>query len=62
MLLQNNIKTVLFNFDNLELDNYKVEKLKISFVDEILKYNNRLTFLKDSIIKPIYISNNKILN
>ena len=61
-VLPNNIKTVLFNFDNLELDNYKVEKLKISFVDEILKYYDRLTFLKDSIIKPIYISNNKILN
>ena len=61
-MLPNNIKTVLFNFDNLELDNYKVEKLKFSFVDEILKYNDKLTFLKDSIIKPIYISNNKILN
>ena len=61
-VLPNNIKTILFNFDNLELDNYKVEKLKFSFVDEILKYNDKLTFLKDSIIKPIYISNNKILN
>ena len=61
-MLPNNIKTVLFNFDNLELDNHKVEKLKFSFVDEILKYNDKLNFLKDSIIKPIYISNNKILN
>ena len=61
-ILPNNIKTVLFNFHNLELDNYKVEKLKFSFVDEILKYNDKLTFLKDTIIRPIYISNNKILN
>ena len=61
-MLPNNIKTVLFNFDNLELDNHKVEKLKFSFVDEILKYNDKLNFLKDSIIKPIYISNNNILN
>ena len=57
-----NIKTILFNSKSLELDNKKVKQVKFSFVDEILKYNNKLTFLKDSIIKPIYISNNKILN
>ncbi len=60
--LPNNIETILFNSHHLNLDNYKVKKLKLSFIDEILKYNNKLIFLKDSIIKPIYISNNKILN
>jgi len=61
-LLPDNIKTILFNSEKLDLDNQKVKQLKFSFLDELLKYSDKLIFLKDNIIRPIYISNNKILN
>ena len=40
----------------------KLEQIQFSFFDEFYKNYNNLTFVTDSIIKPIYISNNQLLN
>ena len=43
-------------------ENYKLEQIQFSFFEEFYKIYNNLTFKKDIIIKPIYISNNQLLN
>ena len=57
-----NIKTILYNYSLLELYDLNIIQQKFSFVDIILKNYPKLKFIKNEIIKPIYISNNKVLN
>ena len=59
--IKSNLKTIFYNFNKLN-DNNKCSQIKFSFIDEILQNYQKLKFTKKSIIKPIYISNNKILN
>ena len=42
--------------------NNKFEQIQFSFFEEFYKNYNNLTFKKNIIIKPIYISNNQLLN
>ena len=55
-----NIDLILFNKSKID-ENNKLEHIKFSFFEEFYNNYNNLTFKKD-IIKPIYISNNQLLN
>ena len=55
------IEIILFNKTKINKNN-KLEQIQFSFFDEFYKNYNNLTFVTDSIIKPIYISNNQLLN
>ena len=57
-----NINIIYYNFQKYIPNNIHFKQFKFSFVDELIRYNRVLKFLNKSIIKPIYISNNKILN
>lgn len=53
---------IYFNYEELKFDNKKIDQEKIIFVEEVISNLDKLNFIKDLIIKPIFISNNKILN
>ena len=55
------IELILFNRTAIN-ENNKLEQIKFSFFEEFYKNYNNLTFKKNIIIKPIYISNNQLLN
>ena len=56
-----NIDLILFNKNKINEKN-ELEQMKFSFFEEFYKNYNNLTFKKNIIIKPIYISNNQLLN
>ena len=55
------IELILFNKTEIN-ENNKLEQIQFSFFEEFYKNYNNLTFKKNIIIKPIYISNNQLLN
>ena len=55
------IELILFNETEIN-ENNKLEQIKFSFFEEFYKNYNNLNFKKNIIIKPIYISNNSLLN
>ena len=55
------IELILFNKTEFN-ENNKLEQIQFSFFEEFYKNYNNLTFKKNIIIKPIYISNNQLLN
>ena len=55
------IELILFNKTKIN-ENNKLEQIQFSFFKEFYKNYNNLTFNKNIIIKPIYISNNQLLN
>ena len=55
------IELILFNKTEINMNN-KFEQIQFSFFEEFYKNYNNLTFKKNIIIKPIYISNNQLLN
>ena len=55
------IELILFNKTKIN-NNNKLEQIEFSFFNEFYKNYNNLNFVTDSIIKPIYISNNQLLN
>ena len=55
------IELILFNKIEIN-ENIKLEQIQFSFLDEFYKNYNNLIFKKNIIIKPIYISNNQLLN
>ena len=61
-LLPQNIKKIFFNIKKLDLNNESIKQYKFSFRDELLENYQKLKFTKNATIKPIFISNNKILN
>ena len=56
-----NIDLILFNKTKINEYN-ELEQIKFSFFEEFCNNYNNLTFKKNIIIKPIYISNNQLLN
>ncbi len=60
--IQNNIKKIFYNFNMYSYIDREIAQEKFSFIDEVLENIEKLKFMKDIIINPIYISNNKILN
>ncbi len=57
-----NIKTIFYNNRKINITLNNTKLIKFYFIEEILKNINKLKFFKNTVIKPIYISNNKILN
>jgi len=55
------IELILFNKTKINKDS-KLEQIQFSFFGEFYKNYNNLTFKKNITIKPIYISNNQLLN
>tara|TARA_Y100000768_G_scaffold278290_1_gene213625 strand:+ start:702 stop:1316 length:615 start_codon:yes stop_codon:yes gene_type:complete len=57
-----NINTIFYNNKKYQTKEQDILQYKFSFIDALLFNIDNLKFTKDNIIKPIYISNNKILN
>ena len=55
------IDLILFNKSKIN-ENNQLEQIKFSFFEEFYNNYNNLTFKKNIVIKPIYISNNQLLN
>ena len=55
------IELILFNRTEINQNN-QLEQIQFSFFEEFYKNYNNLTFKKNIIIKPIYVSNNQLLN
>ena len=55
------IDFILFNESKIN-ENNELEQMKFSFFEEFYNNYNNLIFKKNIIIKPIYISNNQLLN
>jgi tRNA A37 threonylcarbamoyladenosine modification protein TsaB len=55
------IDLILFNKSKIN-ENNKLEQMKFSFFEEFFNNYKNLTFKNNIIIKPIYISNNQLLN
>ena len=60
-LIPKHIDLILFNKIKINDDN-KFEQIKFSFFEEFFKNYKNLKFSNDSFIKPIYVSNNQLLN
>ncbi len=56
------IKKILYNLNKFKNISNELSQYKFTFIDEIINNINKLKFVNDTIIKPIYISNNQILN
>ena len=56
------IETIIYNFKKLDNQLNHIEQLKFSFTKEIISNYNNLNFENNTIIKPVYVSNNIILN
>ena len=61
-VLPENINTILYNEKKLDLSDKNIEQFKFSFAENLFQNYKRLDFSLSQIVKPIYISNNKILN
>ena len=60
--MKKNVNKIYYNIRKFNIKNINIIQNKFSYIDEIIENNNKLIFTKNNIIKPIYISNNKILN
>ena len=56
------IETIFYNTEKIDLSSNKFNQFKFSIIDVFIKNINNLSFKKNLIIRPIYVSNNKILN
>ncbi len=55
------IDLIIFNKTKIN-ENNELEQIRFSFFEDFYNNYNNLTFKKNIIIKPIYISNNQLLN
>ena len=61
IVLPKNINNLYYNYKKLS-SNQNINQNKFSFIDEFLNNIEKISCVKNKIIKPIYISNNIILN
>ncbi len=61
-MLPKKINRIFFNFKKINSNDNKLSQVKFSFKEQFLKNVINLKFSNNNIIKPVYISNNKILN
>ena len=59
--IPNHIDLIIFNKTKIN-ENKKLEQMEFSFFEEFYNNYNNLNFKENIIIKPIYISNNQLLN
>tara|TARA_B100000575_G_scaffold83315_1_gene65558 strand:- start:305 stop:916 length:612 start_codon:yes stop_codon:yes gene_type:complete len=55
------IDLIIFNKSKIN-ENNEIDQIKFSFFEEFYNNYNNLTFKKNILIKPIFISNNQLLN
>ncbi len=60
--LPQNIEKIYYNYSPLEIKINNIDQIKFSFVKNIINNASEIYYNQEDIIKPIYISNNKILN
>ena len=60
--LPKNIDLIYYNHKKMDLQSTNCNQIKFSFEDEVSKNLEKIKFITNNIIKPIYISNNSILN
>ena len=61
-ILPEHINTIFYNFREFISNSENIKQYKFLFIDEIIQNYQKLNFSIVHIIKPIYISNNNILN
>ena len=61
-IVNKNIQTIFYNLRQFKHKYNNIKQYKISFIEQLLENNNLLIFKNKINIKPIYTSNNKILN
>ena len=61
-ILPKHIDKIFYNKNKFDSSYVKVRQVKFSFLKLFYENYHKLEFLKGKLIKPIYISNNKILN
>ena len=61
-IIPGHITSLFYNLEYTEIFNTKLNSKSFSMINIVLKNLNNLVFKKNLIIKPIYISNNIILN
>ena len=57
-----NISTIFYNLKKYNSKFKNVKQHKFSFIDEFISNYEKMNFQRNLTIKPIYISNNRILN
>ena len=62
LTLPNKIKKIFYNSEKFNTSNKNIIQYEFSIIDEIIKYNKKLMFKNNIIVKPIYFSNNDLLN
>mgnify|MGYP001196456816 CR=1 FL=1 len=60
--LPKKIDKLYYNYKRINSVSKNLKQIRFSFLDELLVNNKVLIFNKNEKIKPIYISNNKVLN
>ena len=60
--LPKNIDLIYYNYKKMDLQSTNCNQIEFSFENEVLKNLEKIKFITNNIIKPIYISNNSILN
>ena len=61
-ILPINIETVLYNEKKISSENNNIKHIPFNFSEYFLTNYDKLNFIRNEILKPIYISNNKVLN
>ena len=56
------IEKIFYNHSPLENPFNNIDQIKFSFVQNIINNVSEIYYNDEEIIKPIYVSNNKILN
>ncbi len=61
-VLPKNIDTILYNEEKMILKSNNIQQIKFNFLEYFFLNYNKFKFSRNEIIKPVYISNNKVLN
>tara|TARA_Y100000768_G_scaffold385037_1_gene370281 strand:- start:416 stop:1030 length:615 start_codon:yes stop_codon:yes gene_type:complete len=61
-ILPENIDTVLYNYKKINVEKKDIKQIRFNFTEIFFLNHQKLNFSRNKIIKPIYISNNKVIN
>ncbi len=61
-ILPEKIDTVLYNYKKINVEKKNIKQIRFNFTENFFLNHQELNFSRDKIIKPIYISNNTVLN
>ena len=60
--LPNKIKKIFYNSKKFNTNDKSITQHKFSIINDIIRFNKKLLFKNNLIVKPIYFSNNDLLN